>query len=263
MIEFRVTQGRLLFRNLAQRQTAMVGVLHLPEQLEVIEGAAYLLFVRAGQVSILAQKLDDGVPPEVVGQGIGVALQSTGWRATLDSAAVCVRFCAAWPDANIWTVYGASNHPTELIVGNRSDHVWLDLDAEGSTSPAPPCDPRGETLAQMLTSHPVWPGPHGGLYTLPQHDVAWRSCYLQMSKLHARCGAGEFDITELQRLLRQDPRLNRIRSWGAPDPAYLSYLAALDRANGIEVERPRTVEEHRSRAALAARCIREAGRMRN
>lgn len=64
-------------------------------------------------------------------------------------------------------------------------------------------------------------------------------------------------------LLRQDPRLNRIRSWGAPDPAYLSYLPALDQANGIEVERPRTVEEHRSRTALAARCIREAGRMRN
>ncbi|WP_395792511.1 hypothetical protein [Aquimonas sp.] len=147
----------------------------------------------------------------------------------------------------------------ELVVGSNHDHAWFDLGARGLTALKPPAETFGQTMAQMLTSHPVWPGPQGELYTLPQHDLAWRPRYLQMSRLQARCGAGEFDANELQRLMAADPGLNRIRMWGAPDPCYLSYLAELDRMGGIEIEGPRTTEEHNAREALATRCIVDAG----
>ena len=263
MSEFSVSQGRLLFRNVAQRQTAMVGVLQLPPALNVVEGAAYILVILGGHILVLPHQIDTGLPSELVGQGIGVALGSAAWVVTHDPAAMCVRFCAAWPDANSWTVYGVSNHPMAQVAGSTDDHAWLDLSEQGCVALTPPCDPRGATMAQMLTSHPVWPGPQGELYALPQHELAWRPDYLKLSQMQAQCGAGEIEVRELQRRMAEDPRLNRIRSWGAPDPSYLRYLAALNRAGGIEQERPRTVGEHRMREALAKQCIMEAGLVLN
>jgi hypothetical protein len=99
MHEVGVSKGRLLFRNLAQRQTAVVGLLHLPRDFEVTEGAAYVLILDGGEVSILAKPIDSGPPCDLVGQGINVALRYTGWMGTAIPKALCVRLCSAWPDA--------------------------------------------------------------------------------------------------------------------------------------------------------------------
>lgn len=250
-----IPAGRLLIRALANAQSALVGILHLPPEMPVIDGAAYLLLLSDERVSLLATPLDAGLPDEVVGQGIDAALRAPIWFATGVPGAICVRFTAAFSHANVWTVYGAANKAVRPTGIDASGHAWLDINACVPAPIAAPAETYGETPAQMLTGHPIWPGPDGTLYTLSQHDLPWRQHYHRMAKVMARCGAGEITPTALSHQLATDPQLNRIRAWGSHDPAYLRYLAALDAAGGLLCDRPRTAAQHADHWALVERCF--------
>lgn len=254
-----IPAGRLLIRALANAQSALVGILHLPAEMSVVEGAAYLLLLGEKRASILAVPLDAGLPDELEGQGIDAALRAPIWFGTSLQGAVCVRFTAAFPDANAWTVYGAANLPISLASEtDASGHAWADINGGLTTSIPAPADAYGETPAQMLTGHAVWPAPDGALHTLSQHNQSWRQHYYRMSQLMARCGAGDINQAELQAQLRADPHLNRIRTWGNHEPAYLRYLAALDAAGGLAPDAPRTAAQHEDHWALVEHCFIES-----
>jgi hypothetical protein len=253
-----IPSGRLLIRALPHGQIAVVGTLHLPPTVTVTEGVAYLLLLTGDRAALPASPLDAGLPDELAGQGIDASLRAPIWHATAVPGALSVRFISAFPGANGWTVYGAANLPIPATSPDASGHAWLDIaDGVAKTIPAP-VDAYGETPAQMLTSHPVWPSPDGRLYTLSQHDRVWREHYHRMSQLMARCGAGDIDQTDLHSQLNADPFLSRIRAWGYNQPSYLHYLAILDAAGGLVRDDPRAAEQDAEHWALVERCLIES-----
>lgn len=250
-----VSAGRLLLRALPKSQCALVGILQLPPQMPIIEGAAYLLLLGKDRVALHPTSLDAGLPDRLAGQGIDAALREAIWVDTGLPGALCVRFTAAFTSANAWTVYGATNQCLPDVAFDASGHVWLDI-RDGHPLPiTPPADSYGETPAQMLTSHPVWPGPDGALYALSQHDLPWREQYHRMTQLMARCCAGDITPEALTAQLRGDPLLDRIRTWGNHDPSYLRFLAQLDAAGGLQTDRPRTAAQHADHWSLVERCF--------
>lgn len=249
--------GRLLVRNLRDRQCALVGVVELPADLVIRENASYLLLLMPGSAEVVDAPLDAGLPDELEGQGINAALHADVWRRTKVPGALCVRFFPALRDQNLWVVYGASDQPIPDALPDAScGDCWLSI-REGRVSPmAAPASSRGASLAQMLTNHPVWPDPSGELYSFPQHPPRWCEHYHRMSKLLAQAGAGAISEADAQAQLRADPFLDRIRPWN-PDRDYLRFLAAMDAGGALHLEGPRRAPEHAARDAASIKLIRE------
>jgi hypothetical protein len=235
----RVPSGQLLIRTTAANQSALVGVVELPAEFVVRENAAYLLLLVDGAAEIADAALDGGLPEELEGQGIEAALRAPIWRRTKVPGALCVRFFAALPEQRRWVVYGATDTPIpDATPGPCDTDLWLTIARGLTRRTTPPASSRGYQLSQMLTGHAIWPDALGERHAFPQHTPTWRAHYHRLSKLMARCGAGEFSAEELQQRLRADPALDCIRPWHL-DAEYLRYLARLDAAGELVPAAPR------------------------
>jgi hypothetical protein len=251
-----ITTGQLLVRNTATRECALIGVVRLPHDVVIRENAAYLAMFLADSADLVDRPLDKGLPDELEGQGINAALRASVWRRTSVPGALTVRFIPARIEQNLWVVYGASDQPIPAALpGTDCGDVWLRCNAGRVAPMAAPASSRGETMAQMLTQHPVWPDAHGNLFSFPQHTPTWCAHYHRMSKLLARCGAGELTEAEMQCQLRADPHLDRIRPM-RPEHRYLRFLAALDANDALHPAGPRGAVAHRAEETAASAIVR-------
>ncbi|ABO59905.1 hypothetical protein LA345_39775 (plasmid) [Burkholderia vietnamiensis] len=248
------TSGRLVVRH-ADSGQVLLGVLCLPEAFAVEEGAAYVLMMAGGQVSVVDQKIDSGLPREVSGFGIDSYLRHACWRATSVPGTLAVRFLRAFGETG-YVVFGPSqNAIVDEQLFNRS-HAWFDvIDGELRSLDAP-FDACGSACSQLLNSNVVWPDPSGTLHALPTHQSTWRPVYLQHALLMASLGAGEITEEAFIETVRADPRLFHIRSLSI-DKEYAKYLARLRQLNGICEAGPKTADQYQRTMALAQQALRD------
>lgn len=238
--------GRLAIRQLREG-AAVVGLVYLPADVEIVEGAAYLASFRDGQLRIFRRAVDQGLPEECGDMGVcGVSdmLRAPIWYATPNELFTTARFIEAFPDANAWLLVSASNKPLLPEAGDDTGHAWFDFGAAGELCPiTAPFDARGAAMGQLVSQHPVWPGPDGQAYVLAQNDSRWRPHFLRHAQLLARLGRGEIDRDAYIATVRADAWFPRI-AYGAPDPEYARYLAALEAAGGLRECRPSNAAEY-------------------
>ncbi len=248
---FQFLGGRLFVRTTMAKQVALVGVVQLPADRSIRENAAYLMMMLGGVIEVADTPVDDGIPAELEGQGLNAALEARIWRTSRLPGVLSVRFLPALPDQRLWIVYGTSNHPLPGVrPAPDTGDAWLDC-RHGMTFQIPaPTESLGAKPAQILTNHPVWPDANGVLHTFPQHPPRWRVQYHRMTKLLARCGAGDLSEAELVAMLRADRDLSLIRPMWI-DQDYLEYLAAMDANGALHMDEPRTAAEHDAREAAA------------
>jgi hypothetical protein len=251
-----INSGRLMIRDTPEGGSAVVGVIHLPKDVAVEENTMYLLLLRNGRATLATYPLGVGLPNELEGQGVGAALCAPIWLTTTDATAVCVRLLGAFPQANGWTVYGASSHalrPDPGMQSSRGDE-WFDIRTGEIRSIEPPAPSAGAQPQQLLTNAPVWPDRHGEPHVLCQHSIEWRHHYFRLSQLQAEFGAGERSLDDLMKAIRNDPHLSRIHC-GSPSREYAEFLATLRDAGGLVEARPCSASDHAERDALVARCL--------
>ena len=249
--------GRIVVRETGTHESLLLGILHFPAEFLVKETALYLLMVVGESVYVVDCPIDDGIPEQHQGNGVGYNLTDTIWRGTSVAGTLTARFLKAFPESNGWVVYGPSRKqvvpPTQFVEG----HAWMDVAHGKLTAIAPPFDARGESVAGILTSHPVWPDANNRVHTLPAMESAWRPVYLRHSLLLASLGAGEISQETFVETVRNDPQLFHIRHLSI-DHGYSRYLAKLRELGGISERGVRTVAELERDNALAKQAIAEA-----
>lgn len=235
--------GRLCIR-INDGGSMVIGLMHLPAAMEIIEGAAYVLQMLDGAVS-LGGRLDEGLPVELVDAGVTHLMTSPVWRDSTDPSVLIVRFFEAFPETNSWTMFGATRHrlPVEL---DGSGHGWLDVASGGITAISAPVDARGRAIGQLLSSCAIWPHLDGKRYSLPQLAIPTRHRYLQRSHLIARLGAGEITREEYEAALRASPELLALQG-PSVDAQYARFLHLLHMECLLGLDAPRTAGDIESR----------------
>jgi len=239
----------------------MLGVLQFPEDFQVLESAGYVVCLSVFGLRVYSPPIDTGPPAGTDSWGINASLQSPSWPAfAARPDLMMVRFIAAFPQQNVWTVYGASRHLPVYSANGDANHAWFDVDKEGQLKEiaAPSEEMVGFSCAQLLTQLCIWPDAQGTLHCLPQHFSRWRPIYLRLSELTARVGEGAVSEKEYYQRVREDPELSQV----APlqlDAPFVKYLARLKAAGGLHLSTPNTAEQLRARKALAKRVLRETG----
>ncbi|WP_186214795.1 hypothetical protein [Burkholderia gladioli] len=252
---FRPISGRLMIRETADA-FALVGVLHFPAEFEIKESASYVLMMLGDHIEVVPNVIDDGLPADMVGNGIGYAIQAQCWRRTRAAGTLTVRFFKAFPESNGWVVFGPSMLPIVSMDHFNRSHAWLDVSAGKFFGIQAPFDAVGEAIASTLTSYAVWPDVRGDLYAVPAIESAWRPVYLRHALLLADLGAGETSLDEFREAIREDREVFQIRQL-SPDMNYARYLARLrDRGGVIEIG-VRSVAELEKASLLAQEVIRE------
>ena len=246
--------GRFLVRYPVEG-AAIVGIAFFPQSFRIVEGAAYLMSLRDGHMGVYDQPLDDGIPAEHVAAGASNLLTSHVWYRTGHTLMTTVRFLEAFPEENGWVVVSASDVALPLGQQDEAGHAWFDLGGAGELHQvAAPAEARGAAMGQMLTQFPVWPGPGGHCYSLPQIESTWRADFLRNAKLCAQVGRGELDIPGYRAQVRSDKRLLWLVAFD-PDREYCRYLAALEAAGGLELDGPRTAQAHEDRERMSQRVL--------
>lgn len=248
--------GRLAVRSFSSGASAVVGVLHLPQQFVPQEGASYLMWLSENGIALEPHKVGEPLPDMYACSGINATLTGNFWHKTNQPGTLTVRFTAAFPEENGWTVYGAANQP--LFGPERfstTGHVWCDVKGGRVDQIDAPIRDTGMTAGQLVRDYVVWPNRQGVLHTLPDIESGWRQAYVDHAMLQARFGAGEITRSEMTDLVRADPKLFEIRSLSV-DEHYCKYLARLREAGGIEIARPLTAEENQEKGLRAAKLVR-------
>jgi len=248
------TGGRLCLRTLSGGN-ALVGLLQLPPAFTPVEGVAYLLLLREGKVTVVPGALDEGLAAEHASMGVNDLLRARIWPQTTTPDARVVRFLAAFPETNHWTVFGPSVHPSPPGAAN---HRWLAIGAEGTVTPlAAPVDAAGMATGQILAQAAVWPDAQGALHTLSQLSTEWRGHFHRYHQLLVRSTQEPTLDATLETTIAQDPIFRQI-SLSRVDRAYCAYLAALDREGLLVVDGPRRAEAQTTRGQAAERLVRAA-----
>lgn len=252
---YRPLSGRLIVRQTGAEEQLLIGVVHLPQEFDVKEGALYLLMLCGGNIEVVDQRIDEGLPEEIAGFGVSSYLTSACWRGTSVPATLTVRFIKAFAQSG-WVMFGPSRKPIVPPERFHRGHAWMDV-SNGQTKPIEALfDAAGEGVSSFLSGHAVWPDANGVLHTAPTMESNWRPVYVRYWQLIARLGAGEITQGQFAEEVRCDAKLFHIRSLSI-DMSYASYLAKLRELGAIEDERARTTEELTDREALSARIIRE------
>lgn len=250
--------GRIVIRKLADANSALTGILHLPASFVPTEGAAYLATMFDGELRVYDDPMDSGINEDLEGYGIQAVLMSRTWRATSTPNSTVVRFIGAFPETNSWTFFGATVQPlADPELYDKSGHAWFDVE-EGRMRPlALDVQAQGRQVAQLLTNLPIWPDRNGVLHTLPAIETSYRQAYYEHSMLMARYGAGEIDRDALNALVRADPKIFKIRT-SYIDEDFCAYLAHLRDAGGILVDAPVAAHEIQARNERSRMAIRAA-----
>jgi hypothetical protein len=205
---------------------------------------------------------DVGPRQEIDGWGINASLTSCDWLAFADLPELMkVRFIAAFPEQNMWAVYGASRRLTVRSENARATHAWFDVGKTGLLREvAAPAEGNGYACSQLLTTLCVWPNADGILHCLAENPSRWRPVYLRYSELAAQVGEGTISEQEYYWRVRQDAELHHI----APlhlDLEYARFLARMKAEGGLEAIGPMTTDQKQAREARAHRIVRELNSM--
>lgn len=249
--------GRIMLRRTEGKHTALIGLLQFADTVAIDQTMCYPAIINPNSLQLFAAPLDIPMPRRSESWGINVNLREKIWPSLRGADLVSFRVVDAFPAQNAWTVYGASD---KLIIGPDGAIItgdeWFDIVDGVLVRIDPPISTHGLQPSQLLDA-PVWPH-EGELYSLPQHPRAIREAYFQMSKLQARCGAGEFDIEELVRRLRAEPALEDIRPWSSPDANYLRWLAEMDKRGALTLRGPVAAKAFGEVERIADEVLRES-----
>jgi len=236
--------GRIMFRQTGDNATILVGVLTLPAHVHIIEGALYLMVLWGNRVAIAHQALDDGVPARKGAYGIDGLLHEPLWRSTSAPGTLCVRFIKAFPEDNVWSVFGPSKTPLLPSAAFQRGHAWCDI-VDGAMVPIDaPIDATGKGISSPLTSYAIWPGPAGNFYCMPQAFAEHRPAFLRHRKLLASLGRGEMEQAQYVSAVRADKGLRDIAPYGTPESEYLQFLVTLDAEGGLTEDAPIECNAH-------------------
>lgn len=225
-----------------------VGVLHLPDNFTPAEGVAYAISQRDGRLFINTEAASKPLDQDQEWHGIKSLLESPIWPKSMDAQTLPVRFIGAFPDDNVWGLYGASHYALD---DETPGHVWCDVSPSGRIEPIEaPFEAGGEAISQLLTSHAVWPAKSSELYTIPQLQTSVRPHFHTYHKLLAEAGRNPELMNGLRDKIASDPNLRNI-SIGPVDPVYCQYLAELDAAGQLHIDAPEHVNDRRSKENAA------------
>lgn len=221
-----------------------VGVLHLPDNFTPTEGVAYAISQRNGRLFINTEPASQPLDSYQEWHGIKNLLESPIWPKSMDAQTLPVRFIGAFPDDNVWGLYGASHYALD---DQTPSHVWCDVSPSGRIEPIEaPFDAAGQAISQLLTSHAVWPAKSAELYTIPQLSTAVRPHFYTYHKLLAEAGRNPELMKGLRDKIASDPNLRNI-SMGSIDPLYCEYLAELDDCGQLKIDAPQHIDQLRSK----------------
>jgi len=244
--------GRLLIRHLAEG-AVLVGVLHLPPEVTIVEGAAYALRFDGCGVALAPEPVAGPLPVEH-GWAVSDWLAGHAWFRSTDPMVLTVRFVAAFPESNGWVVCGAT--PWSLAASRRDagGHSWSDVRDGVLTALEPPCDARGMAVAQVIAQVAVWPDAVGEPHRLSQVMSAWRPVLLQLHQLLAQAGRGVLTLAQARERIHEDQALRHVGA-GALDPTYCRYLALLEDRVGLRLDAPEPSTAYATRERLAGEMV--------
>lgn len=252
-----VEKGRLCVRNVGRGEYAIVGCLTFPPTFRPTECAQYLALDTGEGLSVSAHRIDSApLDQELDGAGVAHLLQAPIWRETALVGAFTFRLYEAFPDDNIWTLFGVSRQAPLRAVSPASAHSWFDMEPGRIRAFEAPWAGQevGEGIASLLDRLPVWPGPHDEHYTLPAMESSYRHHFARYADLMAQLGAGEIDHEGLIEAVRADPHIFHIRH-GSIQEDYCRYLAVLRALGGIEATRPYTQREIAKKNQLVGQAL--------
>lgn len=221
--------GRIMSRNV-QEGSALVGVVHLPEDFTPVEGYVYVMGRRDGKLILGKNEISRDTADHLALANVDGQLGNKIWPTPLDPADIPVRFIPAFPKENIWTIYGASKQHRPDV----DDTKWEDIQ-DGLTSVIPfPVETKGQTMGQVLAERAAWPGPEGQLYSVPQTTSLWRRRYFDYHRIlieGARKGLPAREITARVKIHKNlAPLADK-----TIDPMYCQFLSRLEMA-GMDLE---------------------------
>jgi len=245
MPNIHATAGQVFVRKNADG-TMLIGTFESKSVAPFVEGAAYVAMLTTGGLVIATTPLDAGIPKHLEGQGIAAAIYAPIWCRVTASGAIVIRAFQSFEGSNWWTFYGVSRArlPDEIEFDNGG-HAWLRLDPGKATQIDAPLNAAGLAIGQLL-GKPVWPGPDGRTYMLPQHTPRWCRRYFEMNLRLASAGGDPEQGVDILAGLRRDPRFAAIAPF-RNEKTYLTYLAALNDAGVLQPDAPWTAEEAASR----------------
>lgn len=242
--------GRICIRTTSSGR-CLVGVLHLNPGVIVEEGPTYALSLdpKAAWLS----SLDNPVvlSEQQKSWGVGDVMTRPVWNTFSDDNVWSIRCLEAFPDSNIWTVYGV--HPKSF---GGPTHAWLDINNGVTTPIAPPLDAAGMGIGQILTQDAVWPGPNGVLHSVPQIHAPWRTHMHHYHQLLSSSVTNPKVRKMLSKIIASDIHFREL-SISQPDPEFCRFLANLESLGGLVMDTPKTKEQLERQHALAAQCIRQ------
>lgn len=231
-----------------------VGVMHLPEDFVPVEGSVYALVQNEHRLVLVREPAAGGIPPDYQSYGVGDLLTQRIWNKTLDSNALTVRFLGAFPEDNVWGVYGASPYHLEP---DAPSHTWCDIDNRGwlKTIEAP-FDAFGEGIGSLLSAHPVWPDKSGALHTLSQLQTPYRAHFHTYHKMLVKAASDDAYREALPGLLAKNPLLRNLQI-GRIDKDFCEYLAKLDQRGLLVADAPQSAEVYAHRNQVSSQIMRE------
>lgn len=244
MSRFVKPQGGRLVRRAVSGGSAWAGVLHLPQEFVPEEGRAYGCLITPQGLSLAATPASGPLDEQQLAYGAGDLLTQPIWPRPAVPEAISVRFLAAFPETNVWTVFGPS--PVQMD-RQAPSHTWFDVDTTGQLSQIQaPFDADGDGFGQLLTNHAVWPNRDGALYSVPQNHSAIRPHYLAYHQLLAQAARNPDVSDTLEETVAKHPVFRQF-SICRIDRMFCSFLAQMEDERLLEVDRPYSAQEIKNR----------------
>ena len=242
------SSGRIL-TTAVKEGFAIVGVLSLPPNFVPQEGYVYTMTRSDDVVSLAVEPIDRKTNNDLALSNIDGQLANKIWPKPVRSDDIPVRFIAAFPEENIWSVYGVSPFQSPVT----HDQIWENLEEGRLSEISPPVECRELSLGQTLSEKAAWPGIEGQLYALPQTSSFWRDKYKQYHKILIDGARGGTHPREIKAKIQLDPVL-RVLADRPIDLAYCRFLSQLDMWGELVEDQPARHAEivHRQQMAQAA-----------
>lgn len=251
-----ILDGRVLVRHLARSDAALVGVMQLPPGTTIIEGAAYAVRLSDEAAWLDPTPLTATLDPYLQTYGSARGwLEAQAWPRTQRDDVIVVRFLAAWPAQDRWTVVAALSAPLGGI-GPRdgTGHAWGQISGGRLVPFEGPAIRAGLAVDQLLSCLPVWPDANGVPHTLSAIPAPQRDLWLRRREVLVRVGRGEISAADATSQLKADPALAELDRTSI-DMDYASFLAALDRLSPLTLCGPRTRADYEAHTAFASQAI--------
>lgn len=242
------SSGRIL-TTAVKEGFAIVGSLSLPPGFTPQEGHVYMMIRRDDTLSIYTDPVETNINNDLALSNIDGQLANKVWPRPAGSDEVPVRFLSAFPDENIWSVYGVSPFQSQIT----HDQAWENLEDGRLCEISPPVECRGMSLGQVLSEKAAWPGREGQLYALPQTTSFWREKYRQYHRILIDGARSGSHPRQIKARVKTDPVL-RVLADKPIDLAYCRFLSQLDLWGELVEDQPARHAEivHRQQMAQAA-----------